>query len=254
MGQPRAHAALPSCSAHQCAGAGPVQAVGSSTRSRPSMGPNGSLPCRPCWPCWAGAVLEGGAAGSRRTLHPLSSGQTPLREVMLGGLQNGGPCCGTMRGSWLAADMASKHTREGLLRSPLASRVVRVKPSCHLAPPALLLGAVWGYWSTDGLGLFEYMLLAEELGAEPVWVINNGVAHGDSECSACGACSTGGWGECLLWAVGSGDGRRGGLEPSCLSWDSPKHICEGGRGGVRRGKRGAFQGVGHASTLHPWGG
>lgn len=39
---------------------------------------------------------------------------------------------------------------------------------------------LWGYWSTDGLGLFEYMLLAEELGAEPVWVINNGVAHGDS--------------------------------------------------------------------------
>ncbi len=40
---------------------------------------------------------------------------------------------------------------------------------------------MWGYWSTDGLGLFEYMLLAEELGTEPIWVINNGVAHGDSE-------------------------------------------------------------------------
>ncbi len=40
---------------------------------------------------------------------------------------------------------------------------------------------MWGYWSTDGLGLFEYMMLAEELGAEPVWVINNGVAHSDSE-------------------------------------------------------------------------
>jgi len=39
---------------------------------------------------------------------------------------------------------------------------------------------LWGYWSTDGLGLFEYMLLAEELGAEPVWVVNSGVAHGDS--------------------------------------------------------------------------
>lgn len=39
---------------------------------------------------------------------------------------------------------------------------------------------LWGYWSTDGLGLFEYMLLAEELRAEPVWVLNNGVAHGDS--------------------------------------------------------------------------
>ena len=39
---------------------------------------------------------------------------------------------------------------------------------------------MWGYWSSDGLGLFEYMLLAEELGAEPVWVLNNGIAHEDS--------------------------------------------------------------------------
>ncbi|KAI7845621.1 hypothetical protein COHA_000907 [Chlorella ohadii] len=42
------------------------------------------------------------------------------------------------------------------------------------------LNGVWGYWSTDGLGLFEYMLLVEELQTEPIWVINNGVAHGDS--------------------------------------------------------------------------
>ncbi|PSC72825.1 Alpha-L-arabinofuranosidase 1 isoform B [Micractinium conductrix] len=39
--------------------------------------------------------------------------------------------------------------------------------------------SMWGYWSTDGLGLFEYMLLAEELGAVPVWVVNNGIAHND---------------------------------------------------------------------------
>lgn len=45
------------------------------------------------------------------------------------------------------------------------------------------VAGVWGYWSTDGLGVFEYMLLAEELRTEPVWVINNGVAHGDSESS-----------------------------------------------------------------------
>ena len=31
-----------------------------------------------------------------------------------------------------------------------------------------------------GLGLFEYMLLAEELQAEPVYVINNGVSHQES--------------------------------------------------------------------------
>lgn len=42
------------------------------------------------------------------------------------------------------------------------------------------MNGVWGYWSTDGLGLFEYMLLVEELRTEPIWVVNNGVAHGDS--------------------------------------------------------------------------
>jgi alpha-L-arabinofuranosidase len=26
-----------------------------------------------------------------------------------------------------------------------------------------------------GLGLYEYMLLSEELGTEPIWVINNGI-------------------------------------------------------------------------------
>ena len=30
---------------------------------------------------------------------------------------------------------------------------------------------------TAGLGLYEYMLLSEELGAEPIWVINNGLRH-----------------------------------------------------------------------------
>lgn len=39
---------------------------------------------------------------------------------------------------------------------------------------------LWGYWSTDGLGLFEYMQLTEELGAAPVWVINSGVSHQES--------------------------------------------------------------------------
>ncbi|KAL3133328.1 aspartate-semialdehyde dehydrogenase-like protein, variant 2 [Trebouxia sp. C0009 RCD-2024] len=35
----------------------------------------------------------------------------------------------------------------------------------------------WQYWSTDGLGVFEYFQLAEALDAEPVWVINNGISH-----------------------------------------------------------------------------
>ena len=36
----------------------------------------------------------------------------------------------------------------------------------HHPAPAHPRAGVWGYWSTDGLGLFEYMLLAEELGAD----------------------------------------------------------------------------------------
>ncbi|CAL8471543.1 g11085 [Coccomyxa elongata] len=39
---------------------------------------------------------------------------------------------------------------------------------------------MWQYWSTDGLGLYEYMVLTEELGAEPIWVINNGLSHEES--------------------------------------------------------------------------
>lgn len=31
-----------------------------------------------------------------------------------------------------------------------------------------------------GLGMFEYLLLAEELDAAPVWVANNGVSHQES--------------------------------------------------------------------------
>lgn len=31
-----------------------------------------------------------------------------------------------------------------------------------------------------GLGLYEYMLLNEDLGTEPVWVINNGISHQES--------------------------------------------------------------------------
>lgn len=35
----------------------------------------------------------------------------------------------------------------------------------------------WGYRSTDGLGYFEYLQMAEDLGAEPVFVINCGMGH-----------------------------------------------------------------------------
>ncbi|CAM8973381.1 unnamed protein product [Rhodiola kirilowii] len=36
---------------------------------------------------------------------------------------------------------------------------------------------VWNYWSDDGLGYFEYLQLAEDLGALPIWVFNSGMSH-----------------------------------------------------------------------------
>jgi len=35
----------------------------------------------------------------------------------------------------------------------------------------------WGYRSTDGVGLHEYLLLCEELGAKPLLVVSAGIAH-----------------------------------------------------------------------------
>ncbi|KMZ70992.1 Arabinoxylan arabinofuranohydrolase, family GH51 [Zostera marina] len=40
-------------------------------------------------------------------------------------------------------------------------------------------GDVWNYWTDDGLGYYEFLQLAEDLGAAPVWVINNGISHHD---------------------------------------------------------------------------
>ncbi|KAK9156557.1 hypothetical protein Scep_003131 [Stephania cephalantha] len=40
-------------------------------------------------------------------------------------------------------------------------------------------GDVWKYWTDDGLGYFEFLQLAEDLGASPVWVFNNGISHND---------------------------------------------------------------------------
>ncbi|XP_068663532.1 alpha-L-arabinofuranosidase 1-like [Aristolochia californica] len=40
-------------------------------------------------------------------------------------------------------------------------------------------GDVWFYWNDDGLGYFELLQLAEDLGAVPIWVVNNGVGHRD---------------------------------------------------------------------------
>lgn len=40
-------------------------------------------------------------------------------------------------------------------------------------------GDVWFYWTDDGIGYFEFLQLAEDLGALPVWVFNNGIGHRD---------------------------------------------------------------------------
>ncbi|XP_051185983.1 alpha-L-arabinofuranosidase 1 isoform X2 [Lolium perenne] len=40
-------------------------------------------------------------------------------------------------------------------------------------------GDVWNYWTDDGLGYFEFLQLAEDLGAAPVWVVNIGISHTD---------------------------------------------------------------------------
>ena len=38
---------------------------------------------------------------------------------------------------------------------------------------------LWGYRSTDGLGFLEYLQMCEDLGSEPLFVINCGMAHVD---------------------------------------------------------------------------
>jgi alpha-L-arabinofuranosidase len=39
--------------------------------------------------------------------------------------------------------------------------------------------SIWGYTSTNGLGYHEYLQMSEDLGAEPLFVINAGMSHGD---------------------------------------------------------------------------
>ncbi|MBP2631356.1 MAG: hypothetical protein H6Q70_1984 [Firmicutes bacterium] len=39
---------------------------------------------------------------------------------------------------------------------------------------------IWGYRTTDGMGYHEFLQLCEDLGAEPLYVINIGIAHKDN--------------------------------------------------------------------------
>jgi len=41
------------------------------------------------------------------------------------------------------------------------------------------LNDVWGYYSSDGLGYHEYLQMCEDLGAEPLFVINCGMSHNE---------------------------------------------------------------------------
>uniref|UniRef100_A0A453GUZ8 Alpha-L-arabinofuranosidase 1 catalytic domain-containing protein n=1 Tax=Aegilops tauschii subsp. strangulata TaxID=200361 RepID=A0A453GUZ8_AEGTS len=40
-------------------------------------------------------------------------------------------------------------------------------------------GDVWHYWTDDGLGYYEFLQLAEDLDATPIWVVNIGISHHD---------------------------------------------------------------------------
>ncbi|KAH1069620.1 hypothetical protein AAZX31_03G105000 [Glycine max] len=40
-------------------------------------------------------------------------------------------------------------------------------------------GDVWSYWTDEGFGYFEGLQLAEDIGARPLWVFNNGISHTD---------------------------------------------------------------------------
>lgn len=42
------------------------------------------------------------------------------------------------------------------------------------------LGDIWSYWTDDGLGYFEFLQLAEDLGASPIWVVNSGFSQEDA--------------------------------------------------------------------------
>ena len=40
------------------------------------------------------------------------------------------------------------------------------------------MNANWGYYTTDGLGFHEFLQLAEDIGAKPLYVVNVGIWHG----------------------------------------------------------------------------
>ena len=41
---------------------------------------------------------------------------------------------------------------------------------------------VWGYWDDDGMGMFEYLQMADDVGARPLLVVNAGCGTGQGSC------------------------------------------------------------------------
>ena len=102
---------------------------------------------------------------------------------------------------WL--DMVSLMPKGGLFRADLLKLLAEMKPAflrfpggCWVEGDTMsfayrwkkTIGDVaerpglwcrWGYYSNDGLGFHEYLLLCEALKAEPLFVINCGMAHHD---------------------------------------------------------------------------
>jgi alpha-L-arabinofuranosidase len=98
---------------------------------------------------------------------------------------------------------ATFHNHTNGLRADLANMVAAVKPSFLRYPGGNFiesntitnavrwkktvgdialrpghLNDAWGYWSTDGFGLHEFLLLCEDLGMEPLYGINCGLMLG----------------------------------------------------------------------------
>ncbi|MFN8220631.1 MAG: alpha-L-arabinofuranosidase C-terminal domain-containing protein [Fimbriimonadales bacterium] len=66
-------------------------------------------------------------------------------------------------GCWVEGDTMDKAQRWKTTIGPLAER--RTQPN------------IWGYQSTNGLGFHEYLSLCEEIGADPLFVVNCGMSH-----------------------------------------------------------------------------
>ncbi len=138
-----------------------------------------------------------GAAWKKYTvvLTPTASGQARL---ILAALKSG-----TVRFGFVSMMPETWKGRPNGLRADLAEMLAGMKPSFVRFPGGCFVEGnkmanafrwkttigdvmgrpghwnLWGYRSTDGLGLHEYLQMCEDLGAEPLFVINCGMAHED---------------------------------------------------------------------------